>query len=143
MSNIAKNTFDIPNKAGSSGDYIKNKKSKLMYCNRSGHCNNKGVSSYAEKNIIENGRMIEEPLNGVTNDLHSSLFTQLNYDNVLTLSDLSGNPTTIDMNIRPLYFAYKIDPNGSMFGKTVCAENNMINYRVPYVPLPPQTVYKN
>jgi hypothetical protein len=143
MSNIAKNTFDIPNNAGSSSDYIKNKKSKLMYCNRSGHCNNKGVSSYEEKNIIQNGKMIEEPVGGVTNDLHSNLFTQLNYDNVLILSDLSGNPTTIDMNIRPLYWAYKIDPNGSMFGKTVCAENSMIHYRVPYVPLPTQTVYKN
>ena len=143
MSNIAKNTFDIPNNAGSSGDYIKNKKSKLMYCNRSGHCNNKGVSSYAEKNLIENGRMIEEPILGITNDLHSNLVTQLNYDNVLILSDLSGNPTSIDMNARPLYYVYNIDPNGSMFGKTVCAENNMVNYRIPYVPLPTQTVYKN
>lgn len=140
MSNIAKNTFDIPNNAGSSGDYIKNKKSKLMYCNRSGYCNNKGVSSYAEKFLIDNGRMIEEPVDGVTNDLHSNLFTQLNYDNVLTLSDLSGNSTTIDMNVRPLYWAYKIDPNGSMFGKTVCAENSMINYRVPYVPLDRKSV---
>jgi hypothetical protein len=143
MSNIAKNTFDIPNNAGSSGDYIKNKKSKLMYCNRSGYCNNKGVSSYAEKTLIDNGRMMEEPLDTVTNDLHSNLFTQLNYDNVVTLSDLSGNPTTIDLNVSHLYWAYKIDPNGAMFGKTICAENNMIHYRVPYVPLPAQVVYKN
>ena len=143
MSNAANKTFDIPNNSGSSSDYMRNKKSKLMYCNRSGHCNNKGVSSYAEKNLIQNGRMIEEPVDGVTYDLHSNLVTQLNYNNVLTISDLSGNKTTIDMNARPLYYVYNIDPKGSMFGKTVCAENNMVNYRVPYVPIPPQTVYKN
>ena len=144
MSNIAKQTFDIPNKSGSSSDYMRNKKSKMMYCNRSGHCNNKGVSSYEEKNLIQNGRMIEEPLFEITNDLHSNLVTQLNYSNVKILVDVSGNKITdIDMNVRPLYDKYRIDPDGSMFGNTVCAENNMVNYRVPYIPLPTQTVYKN
>jgi hypothetical protein len=143
MSNLAKQTFDIPNNAGSSGDYIKNKKSKLMYCNRSGYCNNKGVSSYEEKNIIQNGRMIEEPVDSITNDLHSNLKTQMDYNNVKTFTDLSGNATTIDMVIRPLYFAYNIDPKGSLFGNTPCSENNMVHYRVPYVPQPPQIVYKN
>ena len=144
MSNIAKQTFDIPNKSGSSSDYMRNKKSKMMYCNRSGHCNNKGVPSYEEKNLIQNGRMIEEPLFEITNDLHSNLVTQLNYSNVKILVDVSGNKITdIDMNVRPLYDKYRIDPDGSMFGNTVCAENNMVNYRVPYIPLPTQTVYKN
>jgi hypothetical protein len=143
MSNLAKQAFDIPNNAGSSGDYIKNKKSKLMYCNRSGYCNNKGISSYEEKNIIQNGRMIEEPIDSITNDLHSNLKTQLNYDNVSILTDLSGNPTTIDMTLTPFYFEYLIDPNGSLFGKTPCSENNLIHYRVPYVAQPPQIVYKN
>ena len=77
--NIAKQAFEIPNKGGSSSDYLKNKKSKLMYCNRSGHCNNKLVSSYAEKNIIQNGRNLETPVDSITFHLYSNLDTQLNY----------------------------------------------------------------
>lgn len=147
--NFAKQTFDLPNNSGSSGDYIKNKKSKLLYCNRSGHCNNKKVSSYADKNIIQNGRMLEEPLDEVTYDLHSNLVTQLDYNNVKTYVDISNNqPTAIDLafatgNAIPLYALYSIDPDGAMFGKTVCADNNLVTYRTAYTPLPPQTIYKN
>ncbi len=141
--NIANRTFEISNKGSSSGDYLKNKKSKLMYCSRQGICNNKKVTSYEQRNMIESGRLLDAPKDQYTNDLHSNLKTQMNYNAVATFVDLSGNPTTIDMNIRPLYFAYVIDPKGSLFGNTACAENNMINYRVPYVPLPPQVVYKN
>lgn len=148
MYNNSKQTFNLQNKSGSSGDYIKNKKSKLMYCNRSGYCNNKGVSSYSEKNLIENGKMIEEPIEAITYELNSSLLTQLDYDNVKTYVDLDGNRTAIDLgfavgNAIPLYSLYKIDPDGSMFGKTVCAENNLLNYRVAYEPVPTQVVYKN
>lgn len=144
MYNFAKQSFEIPNKGGSSSDYMKNKKSKLMYCNRSGHCNNKGVSSYAEKNLIQNGRMIDEPVDSVTFHLYSNLDTQLNYSNVKTVTDVTNNDTTtIDMNNLPFYASYSVDPDGSMFGNTVCAENNLLHYRVPYIPLPAQTVYKN
>ena len=142
--NTAKQAFEIPNKGGSSSDYLKNKKSKLMYCNRSGHCNNKLVSSYAEKNIIQNGRNLETPVDSITFHLYSNLDTQLNYTGIRTIVDLSsGLVGAINNSIVPLYKESRIDPDGSMFGSTVCAANNLMNYRVPYLPQPNQTVYKN
>lgn len=141
--NIARPAFEIPNKGGSSSDYLTNKKSRVMYCNRTGTCNNKGVKSYAEKNLISIKNALESPIETVTYDLHSNLETQLNYENVKIITDMNSNTTCINMGLLPLYQSYKIDTDGIMFGKTVCAENNYVNYRERIVPLPKQTVYWN
>ena len=144
--NVAKRTFDAPKSSGSASDYLKNKKSKMMYCNRQGVCNNKGVSSYADKALIANGRMIEEPIPVITNDLYSNLTTQLDYSGDKLLTDISGNQnviTGIDLTLVPFYYSYQVDPDGVMFGTSECNYNTFINSRVNYVPMPPQTVYKN
>lgn len=141
--NIARPAFEIPNKGKSSSDYLTNKKSKVMYCNRTGTCNNKGIKSYAEKNLINIKQALEAPIETITYDLYSNLQTQLNYANVKIITDMNSAPTCINMGLLPFYQSYKIDTDGIMFGKTVCAENNYVNYREPTVPLPKQTVYWN
>ena len=143
--NIANQAFEIPNKGGSSSDYLTNKKSRLMFCNRSGICNNKGVKSYAEKVIIDNGRLLDAPTDAITFDLHSNLHTQMNYSGARLITDLSQNSITcIDGLLLPFYDHYRTDIDGSMFGKTVCAENNFVNFREAHIPLPTtNTVYWN
>ena len=130
--NIAKKAFELPNKGGSSSDYLTNKKSKLLVCNRQGNCNNKKVSSYEQKILIDNGKLIETPLDTYTNDLYSNLRMQLDYSGAKLVTDISSNNVTcINVSLLPFYNSYKIDEDGDMFGKTVCAENNFVNYRVP------------
>lgn len=139
--NAARTTFENRGSSSSSSDYLTNKKSKMLYCNKSGPCNNKGVSSYAEKCLIDNGRMIDAPIESLTYNLYSSLETQLNLAGVQTVTGLTGAMGSIDMTLTPIYAHYKIDPIGEMFGKTICNGNNLVKYRIPYQPLPPQTVY--
>ena len=143
--NIARQAFEIPNKGGSSSDYLTNKKSKLMFCNRSGICNNKGVKSYAEKVIIDNGRLLESPVDAITYDLYSNLQTQMDYSGARLITDISNNSITcINVALIPFYDNYRTDIDGSMFGKTVCSENNFVNFREAYIPLPTtNTVYWN
>ena len=142
--NIAKQAFEIPNKGGTSGDYLTNKKSRLLYCNRAGICNNKGVKSYAEKRLIDNGRMLDSPIEAITYDLYSNLQTHLNYSGVKIITDVSNNDTTcIDGSLLPFYDSYRIDVDGSMFGKTVCAENNYVNFRETPTPISTTKIFWN
>jgi hypothetical protein len=142
--NIANRTFEISNKGSSSGDYLKNKKSKLMYCSRQGICNNKKVTSYEQRNMIESGRLLDAPKDQYTNDLHSNLETELDFSGTHIVTDVeTGLNTPINIGITPFYRFYNIDKDGTLFGKTVCAENNYVNYRTPVKQLPKQNVYWN
>ena len=142
--NIANRTFEISNKGTSSGDYLKNKKSKLMYCSRQGICNNKKVTSYEQRNMIESGRLLDAPKDQYTYDLHSNLEMQLDFTGTRILTDvITGQNSTLNIALIPFYEFYDIDKDGTLFGKTVCAENNYVNYRIPIQPLPEQKVYWN
>jgi len=142
--NIANRTFEISNKATSSGDYLKNKKSKLMYCSRQGICNNKKVTSYEQRNMIESGRLLDAPNNQYTYDLNSNLEMQLDFSDTHVVTDVETKlNTAINIGNTPFYRYYNIDKDGTLFGKTVCAENNYVNYRTPIQALPEQKVYWN
>jgi hypothetical protein len=142
--NVANRAFEISNKGSSSGDYLKNKKAKLMYCGRQGICNNKKVTSYEQKNIIENGRLLEQPMDQYTYDLNSNLEMQLDFTGTRLITDVDTKETTpINIGLTPFYRYYNVDIDGTLFGKTVCAENNFVNYRKPVQQLPPQKVYWN
>ncbi len=141
---IANRTFEISNKGTSSGDYLKNKKSKLMYCSRQGICNNKKVTSYEQRNMIESGRLLDEPIDQYTYDLNSNLKMQLDFAGTRIITDVvTGENTPINLASIPFYETYRIDKDGTLFGKTVCAENNYVNYRIPVQVLPEQKVYWN
>lgn len=141
---VANRTFEISKKGTSSGDYLKNKKSKLMYCNRQGICNNKKVTSYEQKNMIETGRLLDAPPDQYTYDLQSNLEMQLDFSATRLITDvLTGENTAINIGITPFYRYYNIDKDGTLFGKSTCDENNFVNYRTPMQTLPEQKVYWN
>ncbi len=141
---VANRTFEISKKGTSSGDYLKNKKSKLMYCNRQGICNNKKVTSYEQKNMIETGRLLDDPIDQYTYDLQSNLEMQLDFSATRLITDvLTGENTAINIGITPFYRYYNIDKDGTLFGKNPCDENNFVNYRTPMQTLPEQKVYWN
>lgn len=142
--NVANRAFEISNKGGSSGDYLKNKKAKLMYCGRQGICNNKKVTSYEQKSVIEAGKLLESHVDEYTYDLHSNLEMQLDFTGTKLITGVTTKEITpINLSLTPFYFYYNVDIDGTLFGKTTCAENNYVNYRIPVQPLPPQKVYWN
>jgi hypothetical protein len=141
---VANRTFEISKKGTSSGDYLKNKKSKLMYCGRQGICNNKNVTSYEQKNMIDAGRLLDTPHDQYTYDLQSNLQMQLDFSSTRLVTDvLTGENTPINIGITPFYRYYNIDKDGTLFGKSTCDENNFVNYRTPVQTLPKQKVYWN
>jgi len=141
---IGKQAFEIPKKGGSSSDYLRNKKSKIMVCNQNGICDNKKVSSYEQKRLVDNGKLLQAPDDQLTYDLYSSLQTQLDYEGTHIVTDVSsGFITCISNKNVPFYGTYSIDPDGIMFGNTECSRNNYVNYRVPYSYAPGYTVYQN
>ena len=76
--------------------------------------------------------------------MHSNLETELDFSGTHIVTDVeTGLNTPINIGITPFYRFYNIDKDGTLFGKTVCAENNYVNYRTPVKQLPKQNVYWN
>ena len=152
ITNIARPAFETINKGTSSGDYLKNKKSKLAYCN-SKSCGGKPaqVSSYSQKLLFENGKYLNTIKNSGTlnpnhkHDLINNLFSAVDLSGTNVITDVSNNePTCIDISLIPFYESYNIDTDGSLFGNSICTINNYVDYMVPNLNyLPPPTVLFN
>jgi hypothetical protein len=114
-------TFGVNKQPKEAGDYILNKKNKLLNCNlNKKNCNtNKSVFC------------VEKP--NYTYNLNMNLTTKIDLKNVSIIEDMSGNicPTTIVYNNIPnFYIYYEIDPKGELFGNTECGVNNYLSYLV-------------
>ena len=116
------------------GYYIYNKKAKTTYCITNSCIPSTKVGSesnlllYKRANIINNF-----PFKYVINksNLEINLITKLNLTDVSVIANSSGNvPTTIiagNLN-------YNIDPNGNLFGNSICGINNYLHYLQYNVP---------
>ena len=64
-------------------------------------------------------------------NLNINLISKLDLSGVDVIQDVSGNlaPSTITTTSIP-FLDYNIDPNGSLFGNTICGINNFENYMV-------------
>ena len=146
----AKPTFGTLNQVVYQGDYIKNKKAKLIYCdNRNKYNCNKltKASNYNMKQIYSSGRYLNAVKNGCIlpfnkADLIAGQYTKMNLKNVCTV--INGSPcvqidsctgcltaATIDINSsEPFNQTNTIDPVGSLFGKSACGTNNFTRYMV-------------
>lgn len=109
----AKSCFGSNVEPDDAGNYILNKKKKLLNCKAS-KCSNKNII-YTFNNY----------------DLNSSLYTKLDLSYVCTVEDLSNNicATKIDFGASFIN-TYFIDPNGSLFGNSPCGINNFLQYRI-------------
>jgi len=104
-------------------DYITNKKAKAVFCD----------SSVCPKGISESNLLLLKKSNYLkvyscndvnTANLNINLITKLNLNDVTVIT-----PTTMDSTETNPYLVYTIDPSGSLFGNTICGENNYINYQ--------------
>ena len=139
------------------GDYISNKKAKLVYClnrNKAVTCDKLVKSaSYKERALYNKGRYLNAFDKGCIlpfdkTNLIAGQYTKMNLASVCTVID--GNPcsqidacsgcslvTHVDAAIDatdPFYQTNTIDPVGLLFGNTSCGINNFTSYMV-YSPL--------
>jgi hypothetical protein len=134
------------------GDYISNKKAKLLYClNRDKtNCNKLAKTpNYKEYNLYNKGRYLNALDNGCIlpfdkTNLIAGQYSKMNLTDVCTVID--GNPcsqidscpgcltgASIDArpsNTQPFYQTNTIDPVGNLFGKSECGTNNFTRYMV-------------
>lgn len=149
ISNFGKSTFEKIKKVTESSDYLKNKKSKLIYCN-GGKCGRLNPStSYNERILYNNGKLINNNEDGLINhkyDLVNNLFSTLDLNGSYVVTDISNNDSTtsIDISLIPLYEHYNIDSDNSLFGNSSCSSNNFVNYMTPNLDyVAPTTVLYN
>jgi hypothetical protein len=116
------------------GYYIYNKKAKATYC-ATNNCvpatkvgSESNLLLYKRANVINNF-----PCRNVINksNLDINLITKMNLFGAHVIADASGNtPTTIIPGN-----TYNIDPDGELFGNTICGINNYLHYlqyNLPY-----------
>jgi hypothetical protein len=147
QSNIAKPAFGQIKEPLFSSDYIKNKKSAIIYNEQLYNNNFNTQSSYENLNYfnIANNLFNEERCGNIPfnkQDLQINLFTRLNLNCVPvvatqpTPSNGFISPTSINTSLvfpntlTPFYFFYKIDPSNALFGVNSCKENNYTKYLV-------------
>jgi hypothetical protein len=134
------------------GDYISNKKAKLLYCLNSDKtsCNKltKAIN-YGQYNLYNKGRYLNALTNGCIlpfnkTNLITGQYSKMNLDSVCTVIDgypcsqidscpgcEIGASVNADINAtEPFYQTNTIDPVGNLFGKSECGINNFTRYMV-------------
>jgi len=154
--NKAKKDFGSLNEPTNSSDYIKNKKSKLLYNNTIKKNRNCIETSYENLHLIKNGFLnyYNTLQNGIIpfnkTNLQINLITKMNLECVPTLSSniiyqkqisSTTSPTSptgtlpfidyFDTTTNyPFWVLYDVDPTGKLFGYNACSINHYLNYIV-------------
>ena len=157
----AKPTFGENNKVQNARDYILEKSAKTSFCNAL-YCGSlkkvavatqndllllrktKYLNYYKSLYKLHNSNYIDKNIPTFTfnkSNLNVNLITKLDLKNVNVISNnITGKtPTPITLNPIdniPYYSKYKIDPDGVLFGNTICGVNNyeeFMVYNPPYL----------
>jgi hypothetical protein len=133
-SNSGNRAFGVFIEPLDAGAYIYNKKAKATYC-VTNNCT-PSVKVGSESNLLlykRSNRLTNFPCKNSINkaNLDINLITKMNLLGVPVIANFSGNtPTTITSGN-----TYNIDPDGKLFGNTICGINNYLNYlqyNLPY-----------
>jgi hypothetical protein len=122
------------------GEYILKKKALVTFCNSTPCKKGPTVSSQGEMLLLNDAKLqkaTNEQLN--TNNLNINLITTLDLSGCCTVQSNPSAPNEPSCSIRipsptnlpePFYINHTIDPNGCLFGQTLCTANNYLNFRV-------------
>jgi hypothetical protein len=128
--NNGKNTFAQFKEPSDAGEYTLIKKTKYSFC-KPNYCHpNNNLYSQSNYLLLKKANDIARNVCDINRtELYVNLITKLYLNDVIVVSDLSGNehPVKIDTSVEP-YLKYNIDPSGNLFGNTVCGINNFENY---------------
>ena len=133
--NSAKSSFAQVKESGDASAYTQTKKAKYTFCQPNICHPNKNVNSQSNLLLLRktNALTFYHCDDFDKTQLFTNLYTKLDLSdlsgNTPIISDLSGNtfPVTIDTSVTP-FLKYNIDPNGVLFGNTLCGINNFLNY---------------
>ena len=132
------------------GDYISNKKAKLVYCLNKDKTNCNKLTkapNYGQYNLYNKGRYLDALARGCIipfdkTNLITGLYSKMDLKDVCTV--INDNPcsvvdscpgcltgTFIDASSpNAFYLTNTIDPVGALFGRSVCGVNNFTRYMV-------------
>lgn len=144
----ARTAFGVFNSSQTCGDYLYNKKAKTTFCvpnkcKPSRSINDQGSLLLLNRSNYLNYYACSSSFN--KSNLNINLITKLDLTDVpVVQSNISpyDTPTVISTTDVP-YTDYVIDPNGALFGNTVCGINNYKNYMVynaPYTTSDPDSI---
>jgi len=133
-----KAAFDKFQEPMNAGDYVLNKKASTVYCQPNICHPNRNINSQSNLQMLKKANVLKYNPIIPTFDktsLYINLYTQLNLENICTITDLSGNcqiPITTTVPYinpsLPTYNNYIIDPSGTLFGNTTCGINNFTDF---------------
>jgi hypothetical protein len=114
-------SFGVNKEPIDAGNYIEKKKARVTYCN-SNVCIKKNPGTYENYNLLNKAQQLDKyncylPFDKY--DLNINLFTKIE---IYTQSNSTIDPL---LNI---YDNYNIDPNGVLFGNTLCNKNKYLNF---------------
>ena len=133
------------------GDYISNKKAKLVYCLNKDKTNCNKLTkapNYGQYNLYNKGRYLNALSNGCIlpfnkTNLIAGQYSKMDLSIVCTVIDghpcsqidsCPGCSTGASINAttatEPFYQTNTIDPVGNLFGNTPCGTNNFTSYMV-------------
>ena len=130
-------TFAKVKEPNNASDYIAYKKTRNSFCLKNVCIPNRNL--YSESNYLMYKRANNYITNPCSNYNKSQLYTNLYTKMVLNdeipiITDISGNtfPVIIDTSVAP-YTKYCVDPNGVLFGKSVCGLENFLHFVQPNI----------
>jgi len=134
----AKSAFAQLNKSQDASDYILKKKIKYSFCNPNLCHPNKNIYSQSNYLLLRKANTLAfyPCLNNIDkSQLYINLITKLNLSeiNQPIITDLSGNFPVIIIPAIQENIEYIVDPNGILFGNTLCGLTNY-NYYIEYNP---------
>ena len=135
----ANRAFGEFNEPKDASEYLYNKKARSTYC-VANKCH-PSIKVYSESDRLlfnKSNQLSLYPCRGTINpaSLNINLITRLNLSGVAVIKDMSNNitPSTINAGLIP-YLNYEIDPNGNLFGNSICGINNFKYYLRPEINL--------
>jgi hypothetical protein len=137
--NPARPTFGVFNESQDASCYTLNKKLKTIFCKTNLCFSNNIVSNESDLMLLKRANKLvnfKEKNNYNNTNLYNNLNTKLVLTDVSVIQENKppfSSPTPINEYLVP-YLSYIIDPNGQLFGNTLCGANNYLNYLVYNLP---------
>ena len=127
-----KSAFGVFSEPQTAGDYLYNKKAKATFC-IANKCATR-VNSESNLLLLNRAKKLKYyPCQNYFNkaNLNVNLISKLDLKDVPVVSNIDTNisPTTITKNNIP-FLDYNIDPNGFLFGNTICGVNNYVSFMI-------------
>ena len=126
--------FGVFSEPQTAGDYLYNKKAKTTFCLANKCIPSRKVNTESNLLLLNRANNLKYyPCKNFFNkaNLNINLITKLDLKDVPVIANFSGNavPTTITQSAIP-FLDYNIDPNGFLFGNTICGVNNYVSFMV-------------